>query len=139
MIETKNFTWNEITCNWKGNYGVNPMVDSEGNSVTWALEYNIDPTVKMLQKIREGVGKPIYINSSYRNPEYNKSIGGAKYSLHMSFKALDWHIKGYSHFDYLALATRIAAGEFFGDEKFGLGVYKTFLHLDCGPRRTWNG
>jgi len=94
MIETTNFTWNEITCNWKGNYGVDPTI-----SGTWALEYNIDDTVYLLQAIRTGIGLPMYVNSSYRNPKYNKSVGGVKNSLHVLFKAIDFNEKGYTMFD----------------------------------------
>lgn len=133
MIETKNFTWNEITCNWKGNYGVDPTV-----SGTWALEYNIDPTVEMLQEIRDYVGKPIYINSSYRNIEYNKSVDGEKHSLHLLFKALDFSVKNFKMMDYMVLGAELRNGNIIELNRLGgLGVYKTFLHIDCGPRRDW--
>ena len=133
MIATKNFTWDEITTHFKGNYGLNPAV-----SGLWALEYNIDETVEMLQAIRTGIGLPIYITSSYRCPKYNESIGGASSSMHLLFRALDFKVKRYKVMDYLTLAYRIVHEDFFDNKNFGLGVYPSFLHLDNGRKRTWH-
>ena len=133
MINTENFTWDEITCHLKGNYG---------KPIPEALEYNIEPTVQLLQTIRIAINKPIIINSSYRNPEYNKEVGGEKHSLHMLFQAIDFSVPGYTMFDYLALGSRIRKGEFDtldtnNIKVGGVGIYKNFIHIDCGPRRDW--
>lgn len=42
-----------------------------------------------LNLIREKFGKPIYINSAYRTPQVNKSVGGVKRSLHLQGRAAD--------------------------------------------------
>lgn len=43
----------------------------------------------MLDDLRERVGEPLRINSSYRSPSYNKSINGAPKSMHLTGRAVD--------------------------------------------------
>lgn len=47
-----------------------------------------------LQAIRDYFGAPVIINSAYRTPEYNKKIGGAAKSYHLSGQAFDIAVKG---------------------------------------------
>lgn len=49
---------------------------------------------KLLQPLREAVGKPISINSGYRCPELNKAVGGVPSSQHVKGEAADLHIEG---------------------------------------------
>lgn len=58
-------------------------------------EIKIDRTVVgYLQAARDRFKAPIYINSAYRTPAYNKKIGGASNSYHMQGRAVDHHAKG---------------------------------------------
>ena len=41
------------------------------------------------EKFAESLGRPITLNSAYRTPEYNASVGGAKQSMHTQRKAID--------------------------------------------------
>lgn len=50
---------------------------------------NLQFTLNYLDEIREGYGKPIYINSGYRCPELNKLVGGVKNSYHQSGLGVD--------------------------------------------------
>ena len=43
---------------------------------------NINYTIRRLDEIREGYGKPIIINSGYRCPELNRKVGGVSSSFH---------------------------------------------------------
>jgi uncharacterized protein YcbK (DUF882 family) len=45
--------------------------------------------LQLLDALREECDFPIKINSSYRSPAYNKSIGGASRSKHMEGIAVD--------------------------------------------------
>ena len=56
------------------------------------LLYNILPTVRVLHTLRESYGKPIFFNSTYRSPAYNKACGGKPKSLHLSFNAIDFTV-----------------------------------------------
>lgn len=42
-----------------------------------------------VQEVRTGVNRPLTVNSSFRGPEYNASIGGATYSRHQYGDAID--------------------------------------------------
>ena len=94
---------------------------------------NIDPLlIAKLECLRASIGnKPILINSGYRCETHNKNVGGAKNSYHMKGKAVDIRING----DMKELA-KMADRIFY---KGGVGIYKTFIHVDVGPSRRWFG
>lgn len=50
---------------------------------------NIEYTISRLDEIREGYGKPIYVNSGYRCEELNKEVGGEENSYHLKGLAVD--------------------------------------------------
>jgi hypothetical protein len=54
---------------------------------------NIIPTARILDELREVYGSPIFINSSYRSPEYNKAVKGKPKSLHLEFNAIDFSVE----------------------------------------------
>jgi len=129
MIELPNFTWSEITRQWGGNYG--KPIDEE-------LHKNIYRVAKQLQVIRDYIELPIYITSSYRNEVFNEMCGGVKNSLHLQFKALDFYIKTYQMFDYIALGHALRTGLILPVAMLGgVGVYNSFIHIDSGRRRDW--
>lgn len=77
----------------------------------------------LIQKIRYAWGSGIGVNSSYRSPEYNTSIGGAKDSQHIHGNALDTYpvnrnIKAYTK----CIEDMNIPG--------GFGKYNTFCHID---------
>lgn len=85
-----------------------------------------------LQKLRDEIGKPIIVTSGYRTKEYNNKIGGAKNSQHMLGKAADIKINGLSPDEIAIIAEKIGFG--------GIGIYKTFVHLDVRQIKTrWRG
>jgi Peptidase M15 len=67
-----NFTVGELMQSWKGKYGV----------------YQVH-MVDKIQSIRSQTGGALHVNSGYRNPSYNSSVGGATYSRHMYGDAVD--------------------------------------------------
>jgi hypothetical protein len=99
-----------------------------------ALWVNIIATAQLAQEAREAFGRPMTVTSGYRDPAYNRAIGGATMSTHVEFRAMDVHIPGisprqlYDWFDAHAESQRI-----------GLGVYSSgFVHIDTrGTRARW--
>jgi hypothetical protein len=77
-------------------------------------------------------GQPLNVISSYRDPEKNAAVGGAKGSQHLHGNAFDVDVAGLSHEDRLALI-EMAKSTGFG----GIGVYDNSLHFDIGPERAW--
>ena len=88
--------------------------------------------VDVLQKIRDYFGKPVIINSAYRSPEHNKSVGGSAGSYHVKGMAADIQIAGVSAVELAYYAQTITNG---------VGVYyygnTNFIHVDTRPRETF--
>lgn len=85
-----------------------------------------------LAALEQRWGRPLGVNSAYRSPEKNASVGGAKQSRHMSGDAFDIDVSGMS-LDERRLLLNMASEAGFG----GLGVYDNAIHLDLGARRAW--
>ena len=49
---------------------------------------------KLLQPLRERIGKPVIINSGFRCKELNQLVGGVSNSQHLKGQAADIHIPG---------------------------------------------
>lgn len=86
----------------------------------------------VLQNIRNQFGKPIIINSGYRTPEYNKKVGGATRSQHCYGTAADIVVDGVSPASVAAAAEK-ALKEM--DYPGGIGLYKSFVHVDVRSKR----
>ena len=90
--------------------------------------------VDILECIRGHFGKPVYINSAYRNPAYNAMVGGAKKSMHMYGMAADIHINGVTPKHIADFAETLMP------DSGGIGIYDNFCHIDVRPVKSrWNG
>ena len=106
------------------------------------LHCNIIPTLTMLQAIRDFLGRPIKINSCYRDEKYNQAVGGKKNSLHIQFNAVDFKPVAFASEDLENLAAEIDNNKFasltvWGNklitltpDLLGIGLYDNFIHLD---------
>ncbi|MCO4848691.1 MAG: DUF882 domain-containing protein [Yoonia sp.] len=84
------------------------------------------------------VNEPYMLLSGYRSPQTNamlrsRSSGVAKRSLHMVGQAADLRLNGRSTAQISRAAQSCRAG--------GVGRYSgsNFVHMDCGPVRSWRG
>ena len=101
-----------------------------------ALWPNIAATARVLDQLRDRLGKPIVITNAYRSPEYNTCIDGAEGSQHKEFTALDFKVSGMSQPD-VAMALRWMRDKENGF-KGGIGRYNSFTHVDTrGHNATW--
>lgn len=90
--------------------------------------------VNVLQKVRTHFGKSVTITSAYRTPTKNKACGGTTYSQHLYGRAADIKIKG------VAPKTIAAYVEKLLPKSGGIGIYKTFVHVDVRTSKfRWNG
>jgi hypothetical protein len=56
--------------------------------------YDLKRLALFLEDIRTAVGRPLRINSAYRAPEVNASVGGSKTSQHCKGQAADIRVVG---------------------------------------------
>lgn len=86
----------------------------------------------VLEDVREHFNVPVIINSAYRCLTHNKAVGGSPLSQHMNGNAADIVVKGINPkrvADYL---------ESKYPNRYGLGRYKSFTHIDVRKnRRRW--
>jgi len=115
MKLTNNFNLSEFAC-------------KDGTPVPSELLDNVTELAKNLQVLRDFIGLPIKINSSYRTPSHNKAVGGASKSQHLLAKAADIKVSGMKPADLAQIIEGlIDMGKM---KQGGLGVYNTFVHYD---------
>lgn len=91
----------------------------------------LSPALRLVIWEFEGFfGKKIVMNSGYRTPWHNYSVGGASKSMHMSCMAADFFIPGVPKAKLIAFAKRQGGVG-------GLGCYpgKKFIHIDVRDRK----
>ena len=84
------------------------------------------------ENLAKSLNKVITLNSAYRTPQYNASVGGARNSMHVQRKAIDvqWGTTN--------IQARIDMIQKAIDAGFtGIGCYNSFIHLDIGNKRHW--
>lgn len=87
---------------------------------------NVIETLHIVEDLRAATGgHPIGITSGYRDPTYNRHVGGAPHSLHRQFGALDvWSTVWTPGQVYEYLLGHDMA------DALGLGRYPAFTHVD---------
>lgn len=99
----KHFTFNEFFfSSIAAACGINNLPSPEQKiSVRGNIVLLVD---NVLDPIREYVKEPVYINSGFRSPELNSLIKGKEFSQHLSGRAADFSIRGFTPKDYKSLA-----------------------------------
>lgn len=94
----------------------------------------VDPAIyEIARRMSVKLGVTLQCNSGYRSRAKNESCGGATSSKHMYGKAMDLQYIGSQGADrQRMLAAAIESGA------QGIGLYNSFMHIDLGPKRTWN-
>ena len=123
MRLTKNFSLSEFDC-------------KDGTEMPSELLANVLELAENLQVLRDFVGVPIKINSSYRSLSHNANIGGSKISQHLFAKAADIVIESKSP-EQVAniIKALISEGKM---KQGGISAYNTFTHYDIrGHKARW--
>lgn len=125
MKLTKNFNSEEFACN-------------DGTAVPEKFLPNVQKLAKNLQIIRDRVNEKygkvvgkeigIVVNSGYRTATYNKKVGGAPSSQHLTASAGDSKAVGITIKQYYdTIIELIKEGKIHNG---GVGLYNTFVHYD---------
>ena len=85
-----------------------------------------------LENFAKALGRPITLNSAYRTPAYNRSVGGARNSMHVQRKAADVQWATSNIQDRVDIIQRAIDAGF-----TGIGTYNSFMHVDIGAKRQW--
>ena len=91
--------------------------------------------VKIADKIREKIGKPITINSGLRCKTHNANVGGVSNSQHLYGNAADLGCPaGCTPTQMASIAEEIMGNT------GGIGTYSWGIHIDTRPTKSrWNG
>ena len=100
----------------------------DGNAVPAHLLSNVRDLAVNLEVIRAQLGEPIYINSGYRTPDYNKLVGGAVASQHLLANAVDIVVKGFSPFYVFKVVRELMKSG--AIESGAVILYNSFVHYD---------
>lgn len=124
MQLTTNFALKEFTC-------------KDGTAVPEQYMGNVKELANNLQNLREYLGTPVYINSGYRTPTYNKSVeGSALHSQHMLAKAADVTSPGWTPKQIAGVINDLIANGRM--KQGGIGRYSSFTHYDIrGTAARW--
>ena len=76
---THHFKWSEALC-------TNTGLDNIPNDFQRA---NLLQTFRILERVRQYLGVPLYINSAFRSEAVNRAVGGVSNSLHLEGRAVD--------------------------------------------------
>jgi len=97
--------------------------------------------IAVLEVIRAAAGCRIFIVSGYRTEAYNRKIGGARQSRHVTGEAADIRAEALNAADLHALILSLYNGGKL-DDLGGLGAYPNWVHVDVrdGARLVrWGG
>lgn len=98
------------------------------NHLKPAYREDLTKLAKALETLRDALSsKPIRITSGFRCLEHNKKVGGETQSQHCLGRAADIQVDGVEPGKVAALAKSIKAVG-------GVGVYRTWTHVDVRPR-----
>lgn len=85
----------------------------------------------VLDPLRAMIGHPIIITSGYRSKRVNELVGGSIFSQHMSGKAADIHVQGYTP-EQMDMVYRTIQ-MYYDFDQLILYPYKNIIHI------SWNG
>ena len=121
---TRNFHRKEFDC-------------KDGTKVPEEFKNNLVKLAVNLQVLRDDLGSTIVISSGYRTPKYNKRVGGALASQHLTASASDLSQNKETPLElYKRIEKLIKQGKMHNG---GLGLYNTFVHYDIRQKTTrWN-
>lgn len=128
-------TWAELACK-----------DGTPYPDAFVEDGRVDDLCRLFEAIRALLGhRQLTVLSAYRTPAHNRSIGGARDSQHVQGRALDLRPPaGRTPFEMYS-AIRAAKADGHLPDLGGIGLYNTFVHVDCRarvegrPLAVWNG
>jgi uncharacterized protein YcbK (DUF882 family) len=120
------------------NFSKSEFESKDGAQMPYEVLVHVAVLAHQLQALRNELNASISINSGYRSPSHNKSVGGASQSSHLFGRAADIVVSGHSPAKVAETIERlISQGKMY---QGGLKAYATFTHYDfdlTGKKRRW--
>ena len=117
-------------------FNLSEFESNDGVEVPKIYRGNVQELMNQLEVLRERLGTPIFINSGYRSPQHNESVGGVSNSYHLVGKAAD--VRTFVHTPAqikAVIESLIAEGKM---RQGGIGLYPGFVHYDIrGTKSRW--
>ncbi len=87
----------------------------------------------LIRRVEKHYRRRLVVTSGYRSHAHNRKVGGARKSMHVHCKAVDFKVPGVNKY---ALARYVKSLSGVG----GVGTYcaKSTIHMDVGAKRSWN-
>ena len=90
--------------------------------------------IVLLETVRNYFAASVHIKNACRCPAYNAIVGGSLWSQHLLGTAADISVEGHSPDEVAEWL------EWQYHDKYGIGSYRTFTHIDVRPvRLRWSG
>jgi zinc D-Ala-D-Ala carboxypeptidase len=86
-------------------------------------------TERVLQPLRDALGKPVRVNSAFRSEAVNRAVGGTATSQHRLGQAADIHVPGMSSVELAKKIVELGLPFDQVIEEFG-----SWVHVSYGPR-----
>ena len=117
-------------------FKISEFDSKDGAEMPSDVKVNVIELIDNLNVLRQELGSPLYVNSGYRSPEHNKSIGGSINSQHLTGKAADIRSNEYTPKQIKEkIEELIKIGKM---KQGGLSAYNTFVHYDIrGKKARW--
>lgn len=139
-LNLRHFKGREFTPYWTRKRG--GVQNSAPHADLWG---NIVPTVVVLDEVRERLEASITLSSTYRSEDYNRAVGGAPFSLHCQFNAIDFQCRKHPPAVTSSIVKSLRGQRFRNPLtgkafvfKGGVGIYPTFVHIDTrGVDANW--
>ena len=108
------------------NYSEFDSPDVQGSGQMMDIDF-----LQLLDEARDRFDKPITINSGYRTPAHNESVGGTEKSSHLKGLAVDVAcIASRDRFDLINIFLDLGINR--------IGIADTFIHIDVDPEKSSN-
>ncbi len=106
----------------------------DGTKVPKKYLGNVQTLAEQLEVLRAALGGPnIKVISGYRSPKYNRKVGGAKRSQHLTASAADIIVSGVKPTEVHRTLERLIDSHLI--KQGGLGLYRSFVHYDIRGRK----
>jgi uncharacterized protein YcbK (DUF882 family) len=114
-------------------FKISEFDSKDGADMPSDVKMNVIELIDNLNVLRQELGSPLFVNSGYRSPEHNKSIGGSLNSQHLTGKAADIRSNEYTPKQIKEkIEELIKVGKM---KQGGLGLYSTFCHYDIREKK----